>query len=417
MKNMKFGKLLLGVSALLAGALVGCNPVEPATETINSRVMMRSCGVNGNEWTILPSYLPESQVKRVMTLIGNGEATEAAFPAGCTEYIIQHVDGAHHMYSYVDWNGAKHDNIDGTASQEFFQVQELNGSWQHVYNFNAGKCDNAATHNAALMDNGFQGAKTLNEYASNTIQAWKIFLIDGQYYLGIDFSAKKGDGEIEADGIYDDWVVRIIPINGSTVDPENPDPVDPDPVDPDPDPEDPTDDPETVQGAHVEFDVHQQEHKDWKEIKTSIHLRDTVDFTILLPVPEAYQAESDDFDLRLGEKYEYLAHEITLVDKTYQIVFSVTHKAEGIEIFVKGNTPECAQALRVARALYGDGLTFEVHTYVKNEVEGVPVGDDLVWSWLKQIEKPTASPETNVFGQVTSAFFPEDGIRFAPQED
>lgn len=394
-----FGKYLTCASMVLAGLLAGCKseqaPDQPQEEvaTISSKVIMRSCNVNGNEWAVLPDYPTEAEVAKVMEQIGNNTATVASFPEGCTEYIIQHVGGAHKKYSYVDYNGAKHDNIDGTSSQEFFRVQELDGTWQHVLNFNAGKCDNAATHNAALMDNGFMGAKTLNEYASSTIEAWRIFLIDGHYYLGIDFSAKKDDGEIQADGVFDDWVVKIIPLNGKK------DPIKP--VDPD----------TTIYGTpHVEFDIHQQTHTDWKEIKTSIHLRDTVDFTVLLPIPEVYQAESDDFDLRLGEKYEYLAHSITLVDKTYKINFTVVHKAAGIEIFVQGNTPECAEALRVARALYQDGLTFEVHTYVKNEAT-----DEEVWNWLKQTQKPTVSLATNLFGQISSYFYPEETIHFTTE--
>lgn len=388
---------------MLAGLMASCTPEEPKeapTDTINSQVIMRSCGVDGNNWAILPDYPTTEEVSTVLAMIGNNTAAVVDFPEGCTNYIVQHIGGAHHMYSYEDMNHAMHTNIDGTASQEIFSIQELDGNWVALNNFNGGKCDNAATHNAVLMDNGFLAARTLNEYASNTIQAWRIFLINGQYYLGIDYSQKKGDGEIDGDGIYDDWVVKIIPLDGTPTDPEK----DPE-GDPEKDPEGNPEDPEEISYGHVEFDVHQQEHKDWKEIKTSIHLRDTVDFTILLPIPEAYQAESDDFDIRLGEKYEYLAHSITLVDKTYEIVFTVCHKAEGIEIFVKGS--ECAQALRVARALYKDGLTFEVHTYVKNEAT-----DEEVWNWLKQVEEPTVSPATALFGQVTSAFFPNDAIHF-----
>lgn len=412
MKNNSIGKFFFyaifyaGLIAL--SFLVACTPqngMEPETDTINSKVVMRSCNVNGNTWEILPEYPSAEEIARVMALIGSNEAVEAEFPAGCTEYIIQHVGGAHHMYSYEDFNHAMHTNIDGTSSQELFSIKEQDGNWVGVSNFNGGKCDNSATHNAAMMDNGFLAARTMNEYASNDIKTWKIFLIDGQYYLGIDFTLKKDDGQIDGDGIYDDWVVKIIPINGAPTDPTDPtnpeDPTDPtDPVDP----TDPTD--PIINGkGHVEFDVHQQEHQNWKEIKTSIHLRDTVDFTILIPIPEEYQAEADDFDLRLGEKYEYLAHSITLVDKTYDIVFTVCHKEAGIEIFVEGS--KCAEALRLARALYGDGLTFEVHTYVKNEAT-----DEMVWNWLKMTEKPTASPETTLLGQITSAFYPEEGIRF-----
>lgn len=401
-------KTISKISVALAAvvAIAACTPredVKPEEKTINSEVVTRSCNVNGNEWTIMPEYPTADEIATVMAYIGSQvNPVSVAWPNGCTDYFIQHVGGAHHMYSYEDWNHAMHDNIDGTSSQEFFQVLENNGNWQHVYNFNAGKCDNSATHNAALMNNGFNGAKTLNEYASNTIQSWCLFLINGQYYLGIDFSAKKGDGEIPADGIYDDWVVKIIPLNGTPAPGPDPDP-EPQP-DPDPDPEDP-DDPTIIPGAHVEFDIHQQEHKDWKEIKTSIHLRDTVDFHVLLNMPIAYQADPDDFEIRLGDKYEYLAQSIQIADKTYQIDFIITHKAEGIDIFVGGS--QCAMALKAARALYGDGLTFEVHTYVKNEVDGVAVTDQQVWNLLKATACPDATPNTHLVGQITSAFYDE----------
>ncbi len=390
---------ILAAAVLTTACQSNNNPQDPAQEeTINSKVVMRSCNVNGNEWEIMPEYPTDTEKQKVMETIGSQvNPTSVAWPNGCTEYFIQHVDGAHHMYEYQDWNGAWHRNIDGTSSQEFFQVLELNNNWQHVYNFNAGKCDNAATHNAALMDNGFLGAKTLNEYASSTIQSWCLFLIDGQYYLGIDFSAKKGDGEIPADGIYDDWVVKIIPLNGDPT---------PDPKpDPEPDPK--------HQGAHVEFDIHQQEHTDWKEIKTSIHLRDTVDFTVLLPIPEAYQAPSDDFAIRGGEMYEYITKQIQIADKTFDMVFTITHKAEGIEIYVQGST--LAPALRAARALFADGLTFEVHTYVKNEIDEVKVEDRFVWDLLKTTNWPTCTPETHLFGQITSAFYPDESLEYDNQ--
>lgn len=35
----------------------------------------------------------------------------------------------------------------------------------------------------------------------------------------------------------------------------------------------PTPNPAPALNGEVEFDIHQQEHKDWNEIKTSIHVR------------------------------------------------------------------------------------------------------------------------------------------------
>lgn len=408
-------KIFIISTVFAATLLASCTqePVQPTEKKINSEVVYRdpankapmlaprrSCDVNGNTWAEIPAEVTEQEVADVLAYIATRPAG-VNWPEGCVNYYIQHVGGAHVKYSYFDMNGAKHDGIDGTSSMENFEIQEQDGNWVLVNNFNGGKCNNQATHNAARMNNGFKAARALNEYASSGIYRWKLFYFNGAYYLGLDFSMKKGDGEIPADGVYDDWVVKIIPIDGNKETPEdNPDlkPV----------PEPTPDDEDEVDGgrAHVEFDIHQQEHKDWKEIKTSIHLRDTVDAYILITIPQEYQANPDDFAIRGGEMYEYINKTITIQNQDYNIIFTVAHTQEGISIYVGG--ANCAEALRAARQAYGDGLTFEVHTYVKAVVNDQPVGDDLVWTMLKN-STVTTDP-THLFGQITSAFYPEDGI-------
>lgn len=171
---------------------------------------------------------------------------------------------------------------------------------------------------------------------------------------------------------------------------------------------------EPVQMAgEVEFDVHQQVHSDWNEIKTSIHLRDTVDARILIPIPVEYQAETDDFAIRSGAMYEYINKTIKIENKEFTVKFSVQHTAEGIVITIGGS--ECAEALKAARQAYGDGLTFEVHTYAKPEAT-----PEQIWSWLKQTKRPDTykgtwtegSIITHTHGQVTSAYYPDEFLGF-----
>ncbi len=397
-------------------ATYGTKPTTINIYTGQKQITTRGCDVNGNMWPSTPAVPTADEVNAVLIYIASNSDKGVEWP-GWTYYYIQHVGGAHHMYSYKDWNGAEHNGIDGSSSQEYLQVLENSGNWQHVYNFNAGKCDNAATGNAALMTDGFNGAKTLSEYASSTVQNWRLFKFKGEYYLGLDYSQKKGDGEIPADGIYDDWVVKIIPGAGEII-PENP--TDPeDPTDDPTDPTDPTDDPAdpTVQGGSVEFDVHQQEHNSWKEIKTSIHLRDTVNVRIFIPIEKEYQAVADDFDIRNGQDYFYIEEveqsKFTIAGKEYTVETHINHTDAGIEILIGG--AEMAQALKDARGIYDDGLTFEIHSYVYPNVT-----DEQIWSWLKQVECAQTSMSkwpvsgdcvTHTYGQVTSAFF-EDSNNF-----
>lgn len=149
--------------------------------------------------------------------------------------------------------------------------------------------------------------------------------------------------------------------------------------------------------ASVEVDVHQQEHKDWNEIKTSIHLRDTVAVEVFLPID--YQELADDFDIRAGKDYVYVTEikntEITIGEATYNLEVSIKHEPTGIRITVLPNK----EALKAARLYYDDGLTFEVHSYVTSGID-----KETIWSKLKKTTV-TPTPYTTLTGQITSAYF------------
>jgi len=379
----------------------------------------RGADVNSNQWAFKPEIPSQSEVEGVMAYIAT--KPEGVQWPGYTSYFVQHVGGSHTTYSYLDRNNASH-SMDGTQSMEQLTIFEVDGTKMHVNNFNAGKCDNSASNNCTLMTNGFTGAIALNEYSSTVIEnTWRLFYWNGNYYLGLDYYCTKDDAKeqpaIAPDGCYDDWVVKIIPGAGETPKPDPNITPAPDST-PDPDPIPTIDELK----AHVEFDVHLQEHSSWNEIKTSIHLRDTVSARIFIPVPEAYQAEPDDFAIRLGDQYEYIEKEITYCDRTYKFGLTVTHQANGIEITVIADDTKqlqadgsyvsvpLSEALKAARATYYDGITFEIHTYVQPEVQPATI-----WEWLKNIEclqtrKPgdgtPASGDcvTHTFGQTTTAY-------------
>lgn len=404
----------------------------------------RGCDVNGNMWEYMPEYPTEEEKAGVLAYIRQNPGATVAWP-GYTCYYVQHVTAAHNKYSYTDWNHAVHSDIDG-SNLDNLQVEEVRdwNSWEiegngnpyswaskflHVNNFNNGNCNNQATHNSALMTQGFNSARAWNSTGGNWCDDWALYYWNGNYYLGIDYKLNKQDGKIDPDGIYDDWIVKIIPGKGETpVVPTNPDepvtpptPSEPDqPVTPS-EPDEPVtpSEPTETREAHVEFDIHQQEHKDWNEIKTSIHMRDTTAIHITLPIPVEYQAVADDFDIRGGEYYsyvEYINAEFTFAEKTYTFPVEIKHSEAGIEIFVDCSTDEAKEALKLARGVYDDGITFEVHSYI------IPTATpDQIWGWLKDTKLPTTKTaqwptdgdiSTHVFGQVSSAYYMEEMIHF-----
>lgn len=368
----------------------------------------RACDVNGNMWGAeMPEYPTDKEKAGILEYVRNNPGASVEWP-GYTCFYVQHVISAHNKYSYKDWNNALHDNIDGSTHLNELQIKENNGNYTHVNNFNEGKCDNAVTHNSALMTEGFQGARTHESYGGANVDNWRLFYWNGNYYLGIDYMMVNGSGKIDANGIYDDWIMKIIPGKGETpVVPSNPD-------------SNPTPKPEpTVREGEVEFDIHQQEHKDWNEIKTSIHVRDTAAVHVFLPIPIESQAVSDDFDIRTGNVYQYVENieaKFEFAGKEFSFPVEINHTATGIDILIDCTTADAKEALKLARGVFGDGITFEIHSYVNPDV-----ATEQIWNWLKTVKLPSTKTSqwpqdgdisTHVRGQVSSAYHMDEMIHF-----
>lgn len=136
---------------------------------------------------------------------------------------------------------------------------------------------------------------------------------------------------------------------------------------------------------NVEVDVHQQEHKDWFEIKTSIHVRtDVQSVKVIIPLKEEDVLEKDDFDIRVYDVFY----------KDYVIKHNIKHDANGITIEI---TDIPADMIQEMKSTFGDGITVEVHSYCKKDV----------WEDLKNSRVQTGKP-CNVEGHASSALRPGD---------
>ncbi len=444
--------------AVIIGAFTACSSddetLSPAPQYMNNKkksvvwagvknqevalqqTKTRGCDVNGNMWATKPAPVTAEEVQEVLAYVAANPGATVEWP-GYTRYFIQHVGGAHHLYSYTDHNGALHTGINGTAGFENLQVKENSGNWQHVYNFNAGKCDNAATNNSALMTDGFKAIKAMAEYASSWVEAYRIYYYKGFYYIGLDFSTQKGDGSVPGNGVYDDWVVKIVPEGSETPDGGDDNGDGGDDNDGDDTEEggntggdggdtedDGNDEGETTPGqGEVEFDIHQQEHKDWHEIKTSIHLRDSVCVRVLIPIQREFIAVPDDFDIRAGLDYNNIVEreivEYKIGEQWFTSEVRINRAPEGIEILIDGT--QCKEALKMARETCGDGITFEIHNYVYAHADDAELDNELIWNWLKLTECPqTALYQwpgfgewcTHTYGQISSAYYPAETIAY-----
>ena len=398
----------------------------------------RAADVNGNMWgDIMPDYPTDEEKQGILDYVRKNPGATVAWP-GYKYYFVQDVIGAHNNYSYTDRNGHQQSVIDATAHLDLLEVMEANRtlqSWEkdaegkplswvdlytHVNNFNNGQCNNAATHNATLMTDGFKAARAHDSYGNTWVDDWRLYYWNGNYYLGLDYKMAKDDGKIDPDGTYDDWIVKILPGKGET------------PVVPKDEKDDQGDqgnqgdqsnqNNQKALSGEVEFDIHQQQHTDWNEIKTSIHVRDTAAVHVFLPIPIESQAVADDFHIRAGKNYENISYaeklnaKFKFAGQEFSFPVEIKHSTAGIDILIDCTTDEAKAALKLARGVFDDGITFEIHSYVNPDV-----APDQIWNWLKTVKLPSTKtsqwPEegdicTHVHGQVSSAYYMGEMIKF-----
>lgn len=196
------------------------------------------------------------------------------------------------------------------------------------------------------------------------------FVYGGKTYLGI---------EDWTDYDYQDLVftcdkeIPTVPSDEILPTPEDPQPpvVDPDSVDPEPEtpvvPEDPAD-PEVVgNNGSVEINLAlnaEHEKGDWAESHLSIHVRDTTDVTVFLPIGAEYYCPADDMMIvqKHDDAYVYnvTAETVSMVINGNVVTLNVEYAENGITIKTQGIN---ADILKYLRETYNDGLTFEVRNY------------------------------------------------------
>lgn len=314
---------------------------------------------------------------------GNGEAvtTEekdkvmaylAAHPnEGSTEfnhynYFIQYVGGSYTTYTseqypeLKDNNGASH-SVTGTNHMDYIQFVNQNGETLHINDYNSGYGPRALVLNLKITGANYHDSWGDKDQIKT--DKYRFYTIDGNLYLCFDYATAKNSGEnFAGDGVYNDYVIKITPACDEPTTPPSPDPETPDPTDPDPeDPETPV---VTVNNGHVEVNLAAKDYKDYEASKLSVHVRDTVNFKVFIPVPDQYYCAED--DMYIVEKhydnmtYNNLSTTMEREIAGQKVTLSITYAAEGIYIESAGIN---SKVLEYCRNVYGDGLTFEVNNY------------------------------------------------------
>lgn len=294
-----------------------------------------------------------------------------------------------------------HHTVDITGGN-YMDFVELDGN--HINDYNATWGQRALCVNIPVVNPRYHDSF----YNLTNENAYKFYYIEYEgktcCYLCFDYRTTKYDNgllDYQGDGVYNDWVIKLIPADGSNAT-EPSEPV----VDPVIDP--------TEGEVEVNLSVNaEKDVDDYIATKLSIHVRDTTDVEVFIPVPAEYYCNTDDMNIVLSHRLEVEAHGPSATTMNYdidghQVTLTVAFELDGVRVSTQGIT---ADVLKYLRTNYQDGLTFEVWNYYKATIDGTetPITRDM----LKPILDQATVTFTNDPKWYVNAFAPVDGVKNA----
>lgn len=285
---------------------------------------------------------------------------EGGTECNLTTYFIQNVGSSRDSYSLPFMNGSSVHHTQSVVGGNQMDYAEWGG--EHINDYNASWGVRALCVDIPVTNPVYH--ESFGTMEQTKVDAYKFYYItyDGKTacYLCYDYRTKKYDNglcDFTGDGVYNDWVIKLSPADGSDAKAPDDTAVDPIVV-------------PTAGEGEVEINLSVNEKKDeddYTASKLSIHVRDTTDVEVFMPVPAAFYCDADDMNIVLTHDIE-LAHGSTVV--TYDVngnvvTANVVYEPEGIRITTHGITAEVLQYLRTT---CHDGITIEVYNYFNDSM-------------------------------------------------
>ncbi len=241
MKNVLFKSVLMaGFSGML---FVGCSndvedlydPNHPVNSTINkyetywrtefgeidqkqdwgfanaTLTRTRYANTNQNQWADyveVPADPTEAEISKVLDVFSKPVDQNLVRQINFSDFWVQHVyEGSKTYTTQPDMNGFTQDVL---CELDQLQVAYVSGNDtinEHVNNFNSTFGNTMLMQASGTARFGYVNALDNGLYYYDYV----ILEIDGQYYVGFDYKCDNQNSEIEADGIYDDWIIKVVP--------------------------------------------------------------------------------------------------------------------------------------------------------------------------------------------------------------
>lgn len=312
---------------------------------------------NAPERTDRGEQVSQAEYNAVMAYLKD-HPNEGGTTCNLTTYFIQNVGGSSAKYNLAFKNGESvhhYAEITGSGQMDYMKFDDT-----HINDYNAHWGVRALCVNIPLVNPSYH-----DSYASLLQENhYRFYVIefDGKknLYLCFDYATNKYDnGQLNfpGDGVYDDWVIKIIPADGSEIGGGST-----------PDPEDEEDEFSFYDYPNVEVNLalnDKHEEGDWIHTKLSVHVRAVTDVEVFIPMDQAYYCDADDMNIVVSHRLnieEYIPQSTTeayTINGT-EVKATVTFETGGIRVKVQGMT---AGLLQYLQENYGDGLTFEVWNY------------------------------------------------------
>jgi len=308
----------------------------------------------------------QAEYEAVMSYLAN-HPNEGGTTCNLTRYFIQNVGSSYDNYQLKFMNGASVHHTQEVTGGNQMDYLEFNGT--HIPDYNAHYGPRALCVDIPLVSPRYR-----DSYATlKQDDHYRFYVIEyagkKNLYLCFDYATKKYDNgqmDFQGDGVYNDWVIKIIPADGSEI------------TDPDDGGGEGGDiEPDTLDfyaTDHVEVNLSvndKHEEGDWIHTKLSIHVRAVTDVEIFIPVSQNYYCDVDDMNLVISHALDLLKYIPQPSTETFEIVNSetsdvyevsatVAFEANGIRITTHGMTAGLQEYLNNK---YHDGLTFEIWNY------------------------------------------------------
>lgn len=307
-----------------------------------------------------------------------------------TTYFIQNVGSSYDTYKGDFMNGSDIHHSQYITGGNQMDYLEINST--HINDYNAHWGPRALVVSVPLVNPRYHDSWGTQEQTKE--DAYKFYYIEYEgktnCYLCFDYRVKKYDNgqlDFKGDGVYNDWVIKIVPADGSPiVDPTKDSTPDVDPA------SNPT---PGVTAGNGEIEVNlsvnaEKDVDDYIATKLSIHVRDTSDIEVFIPVPAEYYCAADDMDIVLSHRLEVEQHGPSAETMTYNIngqkvTLKVSFELTGIRVVSEGIN---AEVLRCLRQTFKDGITFEVWNYYKQNTTRTALKTLLDQSTIKFTNNP-----------------------------